>query len=271
MLNMPTKHGSWRCPGCRACFTGTSHIGWHANSIAVFEKGRFRWHLRPNPGYWGDSELKILVLGFSKGHDQQEMIDLYNRGRRGFEDIPFNSTSRPTRKYLAEILLALGVIHKRQAIDDLFKAGNHGFGFASMVRCTVEVTRSGGKAKSKPGVRSQTIKSVPPFYSDCIDRYVINAPKSVKLVILLSADKKYVDHCREQFGGVSTVDKAETTYAYIASGRTFVHVPSPSSEAAGFKNVFIGKTPPNPRGKAINMLACRDQVIPAVRTSLGLV
>ena len=74
--------------GCRACFTASSHIGWHANSPAVFEKGQFRWHLRPNPGYWGDSEPKILVLGFSKGRDQQYMIDLYNRGRKGFEDIP---------------------------------------------------------------------------------------------------------------------------------------------------------------------------------------
>ena len=92
---------------CRACFKASHHIDWHEKSMLVFDEDDVRWGLRPNPGYWGDADPKILVLGFSKGPDQQEMINLYKRGRKNFEDIPFNSKSKQSRKALAEMLWAL--------------------------------------------------------------------------------------------------------------------------------------------------------------------
>lgn len=50
---MTTHHG-WQA--CRAC---------HAPGLDVRVEGG--WHLRANPGYWGTSVPKTLVLGFSKG------------------------------------------------------------------------------------------------------------------------------------------------------------------------------------------------------------
>ena len=85
----------------------------------------------------------------------------------------------------------------------------------------------------------------------------------------MGADKDYVKACRERLSGIEIKSHEETAYAYKASGVTIVHVPHASGLASGYRKVFIGEKPPA-RGET-NMLACRDQVIPAVRTALGLV
>src|SRR5262245_45259639 len=101
---------------CRACFKSGRSDDWHIGAKEHFKGSSrdigTRWTLRPNPGYWGDSNPKILVLGFSKGGDQQEMIDLYLRGQKRFEDVPFNSKKGTMRKDLAELLATLGLVNR---------------------------------------------------------------------------------------------------------------------------------------------------------------
>jgi hypothetical protein len=252
---------------CRACFKEGSSPSWHTGPKEEFEEKLVRWTLRPNPGYWGDSTPKILVLGFSKGGDQQEMIDLYLKGEKHYEDIPFNSTKGSMRKDLAEVLWTLKVVERDKPIDPLFENGGNGFGFASIVRCSVEMTLPGKEPSSTGnGILSHTIKAPLSFVSRCIERHLLNAPNSVKLVILLSADKKYVRACYSRLTGKTVRKGDKIHYVYSALGKTFVHVPHPSGQAVGFRNVFNGKRPPNKKEKG--MITCREQALTAVVDAL---
>ncbi|MCA0872756.1 hypothetical protein LCL97_18135 [Seohaeicola saemankumensis] len=253
---------------CRECFKGCSDRRWHLGALAEFSVASTKWSLRPNPGYWGDPEPKVLVLGFSKGDDQQEMIDLYLNGQRRFEDVPFNSVKGTMRKDLAELLATLGLVPPGVSIDHLFENSTHGFGFASLIRCSVEMQRQGKKpTRSGDGILSCTLTETPPFVDECIDRYVLQMPNSVRLVIMLGADIKYVEACRRKLGGCSLGQRNETPYAYTKNGRVFIHVPHPSGQAGGFRAVFNAKRSPNKREEG--MLLCRRLALAAVQRALS--
>lgn len=253
---------------CRACFEGCSDRQWHVGQLADFSVANITWSLRANPGYWGDPKPKVLVLGFSKGDDQQEMIDLYLKGQRSFENIPFNSKKGTMRKDLADLLATLQLVPMGASIDHLFESGPHGFGFASLIRCSVEMQRRGKKpTRSGDGILSRTLTEKPALVEECISRYVLQMPASVQLVILLGADIKYVEACRRVLGGSSLGPRNETPYAYAANGRVFIHIPHPSGQAGGFRAVFNGKRRPNEREEG--MLPCRRQALGAVNMVLS--
>lgn len=249
---------------CRECFSGCTDHRWHSGNLAQFSVKGTKWMLRPNPGYWGDPEPKVLVLGFSKGDDQQEMIDLYLKGHKRFEDVPFNSTKGTMRKDLAELLATLELVPAGEPIDGLFENSAHGFGFASLIRCSVEIQRQGkSPTRSGDGILSSTLTEMPSFVEKCINRFVVQMPASVRLVILLGADIKYVRACQKLFEGSPLGPKDDTPYAYSVGGRFFIHVPHPSGQAGGFRAVFNGKRDPNKREEG--MLPCRRQALAAVK------
>jgi hypothetical protein len=72
---------------CRECFADAK-LAWHDPTHEEFNDHRRSWLLRPNPAYWSAPEPKVLVLGFSKGGDQKEMIDLQVRDRKKFRGHP---------------------------------------------------------------------------------------------------------------------------------------------------------------------------------------
>lgn len=136
-----------------ACFEDEERP-WHSLDKQEFEHRGTRWLLRRNPGYWGDPDPRVLVLGFSKGGDQQGTV------------------------------------------------------------------------------------------------------------ILLGADEKYVRACCRRLGGKALGPADEPPYTYAAHGRVYAHVPHPSGQAAGFRNVFNGVRPPIPAEASI--LLCRRQVLSAI-------
>jgi hypothetical protein len=115
-----------------------------------------------------------------------------------------------------------------------------------------------GSARFRPAMRRRGAANV----TQCLERYLANAPPSVGLVVLLGADKKYVQACRKRLGGTPLGAEGETPYTYSAMGKSFVHVPHPSGQAGGFRAVFNGKR--SPRNKEMGMIACRKQALAAV-------
>ncbi|MGC9419817.1 MAG: hypothetical protein ACP5EN_12675 [Rhodovulum sp.] len=248
---------------CRACFPSWSDQHWHSGNQATFRSGRTQWWLRPNPGYWGDQDPAVLVLGFSKGGDQQRMIDLYREGRCDFDDIPFNSETGSMRRALAELLATLGLVEPGQSIDHLFRPGHHGYGFASLIRCSVEMSLGGKpRTSSGDGILERTVTADLPFVQECAARHLEAMPASVRLVVMLGASAKYVKACREKLGGTPLDPASEVAYAYLARDRIFVHIPHPSGQSGGYRAVFNGiRSPSNDREKS--MLRCRSQAIEA--------
>lgn len=248
---------------CRECFKGCPDHRWHVGNLAEFSVNGTTWTLRPNPGYWGDPEPKVLVLGFSKGDDQQNMIDLYLKGQTRFEDIPFNSAKGTMRKDLAELLATLGLVPPGEPIDRLFENAAHGFGFASLIRCSVEMQRQKKRpTRSGDNILSRTLAEKPRFVDECVGKYVARMPDSVRLVILLAADIKYVRACRKLLEEVPLSPPDETSYSYSRGRKMFIHIPHPSGQAGGFRAVFNEKRDPNEREK--RMLLCRRQALEAV-------
>lgn len=193
------------------------------------------------------------------------MIDLHVRGVRRFEDIPFNSATSTMRWDLAELLQIMRLVATGSSIDGLFEQGSHGFGFVSLVRCSVEIALAGKPpVSSGGGILSRTLEADLPFVGQCLDRHLVNAPASVRLVIMLGADETYVRACCRRLGGRTSMGAPhEIPYAYTANGRTFVHVPHPSGQSGGFRAVFNGKRAPN--NNEAGMLVCRRQVLAAVQ------
>jgi hypothetical protein len=253
---------------CRACFAD-GKPAWHELTHEEFSDHKRSWRLRPNPAYWGAPEPEILVLGFSKGGDQREMIDSHVRGRKKFEDIPFNSITSSMRRDLVDLLVTMGLCSPRQVPDALFLRENVRFGFASLIRCSVSMRPPGKNdyVYSGSGILERTVRSGQKFVVACVERHLLPLPSSVRLVVMLSSSEDYIDACRGLFDGEWFDPDAGHKYAYRVKGILFVHVPHPSGQAAGFRAVFNGKR--GPTGKEKGIPECRRQAL-AVVVAAGL-
>jgi hypothetical protein len=262
----PYRHGP---QSCRLCFDNAA-LPWHSPAARTFVASGERWQLRPNPGYWGATNPRILVLGFSKGPTQNKIIDDYldRRSSIRFEDIPF----RGIRRNLRSVLLTLGLISERTSIDSLFMSTESVFGFSSLVRCSVAYFQRGkGEYIGADGnILQVTISHRPGFVTTCIKRHLVDVlPSSVALVIVLGAGVRYVEGVRRLLGGRRLFESAAVSYAYMVNEVPVVHVPHPSNGNNGFVAVFTVERSPrgaNERG----MLECRRQALHAVRGVAGI-
>jgi tRNA (Thr-GGU) A37 N-methylase len=262
----PYRHGP---QPCRLCFEDSA-LPWHSPAARTFAVGGERWQLRPNPGYWGATNPRILVLGFSKGPTQNKIIDDYLDPRSSipFEDIPF----RGIRRNLRSVLLTLGLIRERTSIDSLFMSTESVFGFSSVVRCSVAYFhRSKGKYVGADGnILQVTISHRPGFVTTCIKRHLVDKlPTSVALVIVLGANVRYVEGVRGLVGGRRLFESAAVSYAYTVNETPFVHVPHPSGGNNGAVAVFTAERAP--RGpNELGMVECRRQALQALRAVVDI-
>jgi hypothetical protein len=215
-------------------------------------------------GLLGRARARGAGARLLQGGDQKEMIDLQVRGRKKFEDIPFNSVKSSMRRDLVDLLITMGLCSPRQAPEALFLRANGRFGFASLIRCSVSM-RPPGKTDyvfSGSGILERTVRSGQKFVVECVQRHLLPLPPSVRLVVMLSSSKEYIDACRDLFDGEWVDPAAEYKCAYRVKGIPFVHVPHPSGQAAGFRAVFNGKRGPTDKEKGIP--ECRRQALAVV-------
>lgn len=255
--------------GCRACFADPG-IPWHSPNTTPFAVRGHRWQLRANPGYWGATAPRILVLGFSKGPEQNGLIDNHigNNGKTiRFEDIPFNDKKKIARGNLKKLLVELGVLDKVRDVDSLFQPYEEIFGFASLVRCTVTYAKPGSDVfvGSGGGITARTLELGAPFVETCADIHLRQLPRSVQLIVVLGATIGFVDGVRTLLRGEPLIEGCDTSYAYRYSGRPVVHIPHPSGGNNGAIAVFCGERPPSTKSQSEkNIPECRRQALATV-------
>lgn len=217
---MRFDHG-WQA--CRAC---------HAPDQDVRVEGE--WHLRANPGYWGSSSPRVLVLGFSKGANQ-----LAAAASGDFDAVAFARM----RVRLQQVLDTLGIDLEGQTIDEALSAEGRVLGAASLIRCGLSLMRNGKletsgtimpKAASNPFTRQ--------VMSTCVARHLDPIPSSVRTVILLGTTDVYIKGVKalmcSQF--LDYVDISDV--AFRAQGRVWVFAAHPSPANGEFDNWLAGDT-----------------------------
>lgn len=204
---------------CRECFPGsedTSLLG--------------DWRLQNNPGYYGSSFPEILILGFSKGANQNKVAETGD-----FDKIAFANA----RHRLQEILEILDIMPRDRGIDALMTAHEKTFGTASLVRCSLS-KMTGGTYKTSGDVipsafnNSETVKII----TTCSKKYLGILPASIQLVVLLGTSETYIKKTRGLIAGLYSDFTTINQVSFQAGGALWVYVTHPSP-GNGYFNAWI--------------------------------
>jgi hypothetical protein len=194
---------------CRACFRGNEE------SIDLDS-----WRLQNNPGYYGSSDPKILVLGFSKGLNQARAAEAGS-----FDKIAF-AGARPR---LRAVLETLGLMSVDRDIDAIMTRSERDFGVASLVRCSF--------SKLKNGVYKTSGDVIPSSFSNpetlgiirtCAERYLRHLPARVRLVILLGTGDVYIAKTKALFQDLYPSFHDENPVAFRTDKVLWIYAAHPS-------------------------------------------
>ena len=200
---------------CKECFAETQ---------CTLENG---WELNNNPSYWGASNPKILILGYSKGKTQMNNI-------LEFDSIAFKGM----RSRLKQILVSLNLINDSIDIDTLFKVEEKKFGFASLIRCGIS---KNNKTSGSLIVQSFKNDCTQNIISNCIQKFLNNnIPDSVEKIILLGSSKEYMKLSMLQFEKIFSDFKKTSENSFFAKNINWTYVAHPSP-ANGHFNKWIEK------------------------------
>jgi len=165
---------------CRLCFSGTE------KTLVLGD-----WRLRNNPGYYGSSDPEILILGFSKGANQNKAAT-----EGDFDRVAFAGA----RHRLRTVLETLNIMPSDRSIDDLMTAREKKFGVASLVRCSL--------CKMKDGVCKTSGDVIPSAFANtptlaiirrCATTFLGKLPSRVRLVVLLGTSDSYIVKTQSMF------------------------------------------------------------------------
>lgn len=196
---------------CGDCFPD-GHAVWGESE---FERGG--WRLANNPMAWGSQEPEILVLGFSKGPNQNASI-LTSR----HEDVAFARG----RKALGKILDTLGLMPSGRTMDDLIADPSSPMAFGSLIRCSVaKADGKGGWLQSGGDILASCLadRSFGNVIANCIRRHLAALPSSLKIVVMLGNSARYIEGCRRAIGDIRTGLRPINDVAYGDDQVAFVH------------------------------------------------
>jgi hypothetical protein len=189
-----------------------------------------QWRLDNNPCAWGSSSPRVLVLGFSKGANQTEVIQ-----KGMFEDIAFSGV----RDRLKEVLLISGLIDKDQDINSIFKSDEKEFAFGSLLRCGLSYDQyNSGKFATSGSIIAKSFKIEPTrtWINNCAQKYLVDLPSSVKVVVMLGVSNTYLTNCWDLISGIYSDAQRINEVAYIAGNKLFVHLVHPSRANGHFSD-----------------------------------
>ena len=210
---------------CRLCFCGTKE------TLVLGD-----WRLRNNPGYYGSSDPEILILGFSKGANQNKVAE-----EGDFDKIAFAGA----RHRLKTVLETLKLMPADRAIDALMTARERKFGVASLVRCSF--------GKMKGGVCKTSGDVIPSAFSGtatltiirrCASTYLGKLPKRVKLVVLLGTSNSYIAKTQSMFSEFYADYSPVNPVAFRAGGALWVYAAHPSPGNGHFDSWVSVTLPP---------------------------
>src|SRR5205823_5625698 len=154
---------------CSRCFK---------NSESFQQLGQ--WRMRRDPGAWGSTRPKYLVMGFSKGATQ---ADIYANG--DFDDVAFGGEI--TRRNLTNILRKVRLLKPDETVDEKIRATERDFHFASLVRCSL--SRYDEKESAKRGhavyttygpLITKSFSEIPHVIDQCTDVFLARLPDSFR-------------------------------------------------------------------------------------------
>lgn len=215
---MSFDHG-WQA--CRAC---------HAPGQDLHIENE--WHLRANPGYWGSSSPKILVLGFSKGANQ-----IAAAASGDFDGVAFVKM----RLRLQQVLDTLGIDLEGQTIDQALSAEGRVLGAASLIRCGLSLMKD-GKLVTSGTIMPMAARS--PFtrhvMATCVSHHLYPLPVSVQTVVLLGTTDAYVKSVKDLMRGRFSDYRDINHVVFSAQGRLWVFAAHPSPANGEFGNWLSG-------------------------------
>ena len=178
------------------------------------------WRLHNNPGYYGSSNPRVLVLGFSKGANQNRAAEAGD-----FDKIAFAGA----RHRLQAVLQVLGLMPADRGIDYLMTAKEREFGVDSLVRCSF--------CKMKNGQCKTSGDVVPSAFSNpdtlaiikrCASTYLLRLPERVERVVLLGTADSYIAKTRNIFSKIYPDFASVNPVAFRAGGALWVYGAHPS-------------------------------------------
>jgi hypothetical protein len=182
-----------------------------------------------DPGYWGASYPRILVLGMSKGNTQSEaMAESWKNG--DYDDVPYMGF----RPRLLKVLQAVGLMPSVQSLDSRIKKTELTYGWASILRCSLTGRKPDGTygASSAQVIPAMKRPEVNAWLSECIACHLGGLSRRTRLVVLLSNDEQYMCAINKTMKGVFGQAYAEhpslSPVVFRAGPRIFVHVGHPS-------------------------------------------
>jgi len=219
---------------CRACFNGSQ-----ADELQFDE-----WRLVNNPGYYGSSTPSTLILGFSKGANQNRMA-----ARGNFDSIAFANA----RHRLQAILSRLGLMPADRSIDALMTAQEKEFSVTSLVRCSLSKLQNGKWVTSGNVIPTAfRNKDCSTIIGRCAARHLGELPPNVQTVLLLGNDDRYVRQIRILIHALHPDYFKINDMAFMAGGAVWVHTTHPSPGNGHF-NSWINGSPDTAAGRKREM------------------
>lgn len=166
---------------CSKCFPGATV--W--NETELRQDG---WHIVNNPMSWGTATPRFLLLGVSKGTTQCTAI-----AEKPHDKVPFDGF----RPALTKALQILGLLRAEDVIDHKISAAEREWGFGSMVRCALGLPKADSYIK-RSGTIVQRLAAMPiesSWITQCSSTFLHALPPSLRVVVLLSNDDKYIEAC----------------------------------------------------------------------------
>lgn len=227
------KHGPIQC---RRCFNGSE------STLALGD-----WRLQNNPGYYGAVAPEILVLGFSKGANQNKVAEEGN-----FDTVAFAKA----RHRLKAVLATLKIMPSDRGIDALMTEREQTFGVTSLVRCSFCKMKNGVCKTSGDVIPSAfTTPATLAIIQRCATVFLGKLPARVKLVVLLGSADSYITKTKAIFSKLNDDFFSVNPAAFRAGGVLWIYAAHPSPSNGHFDS-WVSGGPDNPSGqKRIHALA----------------
>lgn len=197
---------------CARCF-GRS-VTWNVTQRETADG----WHIINNPMSWGSQSPKFLVLGVSKGTTQCNALNT-----KPHDQVPFDGF----RPKLTAALRLIGLLGASETIDQKICANESDWAVGSMIRCAVGlvdqheggISRSGTVVQrlSRPGTNLT-------WLANCSSAFLSDLPERVRVCVLLSNTKGYVEACRRTITRLRPGTMPINSISYGDGQVTWLHI-----------------------------------------------
>ncbi|MEY9441695.1 hypothetical protein [Bradyrhizobium elkanii] len=211
---------------CTRCFS--SGATWGATYIE--QNG---WILENNPLSWGSDNPRYLVLGFSKGTRQCDLLQSAQHDQIPFAGFRHNVTA---------IVRKLGLLGPNEQIEDRIQDKEQDFGFGSLIRCSVAhldpVTNKPLKSGDIIGRLSKRTAGNDWVYN-CMHNFLSRLPPRLEVVVLLSNDDSYIEACFSRLRNLHPGLRRINSVAYSDGQVTWIHTVHGSPLAQSHINAWL--------------------------------